>query len=156
MSADGSVVLGGSRGPEGVEYVLWTENGIIRLGDLPEGWLDLTPVDLSGDGSVVVGRSSNPSRKAFIWDASHGIRDLQEVLIGDFGLGSELDGWTLERVWGISDDGTVMAGKGRNPLGQAEAWRAVIPEPSTAVLAAMGCLSLLVFAGHRCRLKRNT
>jgi hypothetical protein len=90
--------------------------------------------------------------EAFIWDADNGMRSLQDVLTGDFGL--DLTGWTLEKARGISDDGTVIVGWGSGPNGR-EAWRAVIPEPSTLVLAAFGLLSLAVCGWRRLSLPRG-
>ena len=53
----------------------------------------------------------------------------------DYGL--DLSGWTLTRGTGISADGTTIVGIGTNPAGQTEAWRAVVPEPSSLSLLAL-------------------
>lgn len=46
-----------------------------------------------------------------------------DVLINDYGVASsELVGWAINNVSGISDDGSVIAGTGLNPNGQREAW----------------------------------
>ena len=57
-----------------------------------------------------------------IWNAKHGMRNLRDVLVNDFGLGPSLAGWTLWEATSISDDGLVIAGTGRNPGGQGEGW----------------------------------
>ena len=124
---------------------------MIGLGDLPGGRFASRARGVSADGAVVVGTANygDPDRTAFIWDATHGMRDLREVLSVDYGL--ELTGWELTSARGVSDDGRVIVGYGRNPAGDPEAWRTVIPEPSGAALAVGGLLALLVYA----RLERH-
>ena len=67
------------------------------------------------------------------------MEDLDQVLTE---LGVDLAGWTLIRATGVSDDGLTIVGDGTNPDGNPEAWIAVIPEPSTALLLAAGLLAL--------------
>jgi hypothetical protein len=50
-----------------------------------------------GWGSTTLGR------EAFIWDAVHGMRNLREVLIQEYGL--DLSVWTLSEARGVSADG---------------------------------------------------
>jgi probable HAF family extracellular repeat protein len=101
------------------------------LGDLPGGDFRSVALGVSADGSVVVGRgSSDAGQEAFIWDGARGMRNLQEVLVKDYGLGAALAGWTLKSAKAISADGTSIVGYGINPAGQTEAWRAVIPAPA--------------------------
>jgi probable HAF family extracellular repeat protein len=147
ISADGSVVVGSSSvwQVEGdvvrtrTQAFRWTEaGGMVGLGALYGG--DATALAVSGDGSVVVGHSDDV---AFIWDPIHGMRSLQDVLTGDFGL--DLSGWTLVEARGISSDGRIIVGSGENPNGDFEAWIAVLPEPSTSVLVVLGLAGL---AGH--------
>ncbi len=97
---------------------------------------------VSADGSVVVGDIL--PFEPFIWDEHNGMRDLREVLTGDYGL--DLTGWKLESVTDISDDGRVLVGNGENPDGVYEAWRAVIPEPSSLLLAMFGGLGPVAYA----------
>ena len=52
--------------------------------------------------------------------------------------GHDLAGWVLDEATGASNDGTVIVGTGRNPSGQREAWKAVIPEPSSLLLLSIG------------------
>ena len=70
------------------------------------------------------------------------MRSLQDVLEADLGL--DLTGWKLRSARGVSDDGLTIAGWGTNPSGSIEAWIAVIPEPSTALLLASGLAALAV------------
>ena len=114
------------------------------LGDLTGGLFSSVAYGVSGDGSVVVGSSNATSgaspNEAFLWDEAHGLRNLNLVLGA---LGLDLTGWTLEQARAISEDGRTIVGIGHSPSGGNEAWIAVIPEPSTALL--MG-LSPLAFA----------
>jgi len=124
-NADGTVIVGHS-GSEtaGPEIFRWTEpGGIQELGKLP-GDLDGFAVDTSADGSVVVGWGDTnlPSpfhARTFIWDASHGMRDLRDVLTE---AGLDFSGWSLNFPRGISDDGTKIVGQGYNPAGLRESW----------------------------------
>ena len=84
-------------------------------------------------------------RVAFIWDSVHGMRDLRDVLVSDFGL--DLTGWTLRSANDISADGTVIVGTGINPDGNPEAYRAVVPEPTSLTLLAFGA-SLVIARRH--------
>jgi probable HAF family extracellular repeat protein len=74
VSADGSVVVGWSRGSSGQEAFIWdATNGMVGLGFLPGGGGFSYGAGVSGDGSVVVGISSSlSSHEAFIWDATNG------------------------------------------------------------------------------------
>ena len=58
------------------------------------------------------------------------------------GLGPQLGGWKLTDATGISADGQVIVGDGISPDGQTEAWMAIVPEPGTALLVALGSLGL--------------
>ena len=146
VSADGSVIVGDSRvSPSEYHAFRWTAGtGMLDLGDLPGGVYSTYAQAVSSDGSVIVGKTENLTTHnygTFIWDAAHGMRDLGEVLTGDYGL--DLTGWTLSDATGISADGMVIVGYGRNPTGQSEAWMVVIPEPGTLSLLALGGLALI-------------
>jgi probable HAF family extracellular repeat protein len=126
VSADGSVVVGGSSSAGGDEAFLWTPVvGMIGLGDLPAGVFFSEAHGVSADGSVVVGRaSSDRGDEAFIWDESHGMRSVQTLLETDFGV--DLTGWHLEIAIDISADGRTIVGTGTNPSGNTEGWVATI------------------------------
>lgn len=122
ISADGSVIVGSSDSALGLEACRWTDaEGLVALGDLEGGHLRSLARAVSADGSIIVGRGSiELGAAAFIWDAEHGMRDLREVLINDFGL--DLTGWSLREAKGISDDGGTIVGWGKNPDGRTEGW----------------------------------
>jgi probable HAF family extracellular repeat protein len=123
----------------------WSEaEGYVELGSLAEVRDDLTiAYAASADGSVVVGQSRDDAleARAFIWDQMHGIRNLQQVLIDDFGL--DLTGWTLTDAMDISDDGLTIIGRGfYGPENQVKGWIATVPEPSTFLIASMAALGI--------------
>jgi probable HAF family extracellular repeat protein len=138
VSNDGSVVVGRSSSANtGVGYseaFRWTQaGGMVGLGDLPGGLVLSSAAAVSGDGSIIVGSSHTADGfQAMIWDAAHGMRNLRDVLINEYGLGSSLAGFELAEAYGISADGTVIVGVG------SSAWVAVIPEPPPIILLFLG------------------
>ena len=119
VSADGSVVVGTSDSAIGHQPFRWTAaTGMVGLGF--SGFAD----DVSADGSVVVGTSNGD---AFIWDATHGMRLIENVLVNDLGL--DLGNYHLRGATGISDAGGTIIGNGTaapSP-GDPEAWIARFP-----------------------------
>ena len=89
------------------------------------------------------------SPEVFIWDSTHGMRNLKDVLVNDCGL--DLTGWTLSEPKGISADGSTILGDGSfGSSNYTQAWVAVIsPEPCTFVQAAVALLCLIGFARVR-------
>ena len=144
VSADGSVLVGTSLiGGGSAEAFRWTpDGGMVGLGFSPgdDNWSAAWAASL--DGSRVVGASGVLSElrlsaevclfgasecgEAFIWDETHGMRNLQELLINEFDLADSLAGWTLYWAKGISADGLTIVGDGRNPSGKHEAWLAYL------------------------------
>ena len=97
----------------------------------------------NADGSVVVGLHNLSLineffGRAFMWDAAHGTRIIQNVLINDFGLGAELAGWELNNATAVSDDGLTVAGYGFAPSGEQAAWMARLPAPCNADISPPG------------------
>ncbi len=63
---------------------------------------------------------TNEGTRAFIWDESHGMRDLKDVLTTEYNI--DLAGWTLYSATGISYDGSIIVGNGLSPAGLNTAW----------------------------------
>jgi uncharacterized membrane protein len=151
ISADGRVVVGHSiSAASGVfaEAFRWTaETGMVALQVPPDASiLTSGAADVSGDGSLIVGSivRDDSIGAAFFWDANHGMRLATDVLANEYGLGTQLAGWTLLSANYISEDGQTIIGGGTNPNGQADIWVAHIPEPSALVLAMVGVFTLAV------------
>jgi uncharacterized membrane protein len=136
VSADGSVVVGFN----GTYAFRWTAEGTQILGD-PRFYS--AAMEVSGDGSILVGNSEDGP---FIWDATHGVRDIEQVLKGEYGL--DLSGWTLQSAAVISSDGRTIVGYGSH-LGQTEAWIAMIPEPSSEAILGLGVIFLFLLSWDR-------
>lgn len=136
ISADGSVVVGYATDDTGTRAAFWDAAGTLH---------PITPGNMSSalaastDGSLVLGgRSYGPS---IVWDAAHGTRPLDSFLPDDFGLGSAIAGWTLEKAYGLSADGSVLLGEGLNPNGDRETFLVNLPEPSLLSALLVGpCL----------------
>jgi probable HAF family extracellular repeat protein len=145
ISADGSTIVGTSGKPgicdesgcapdDHAEAFRWTAGGMQGLGFLAPGTYS-GALAVSGDGSVIVGGAYGDfdgdlslEFKPFIWDAVHGMRDLQQLLVKDYGI--NLTGWSSMSVTGISADGRAIVGNGTNPAGFAEGWIATLPTSS--------------------------
>ncbi|MFQ5500680.1 MAG: HYR domain-containing protein, partial [Phycisphaerae bacterium] len=131
VTPDGLIVVGESHSDlviSGNEAFRWTsETGMVGLGSLPAA-SNNRALAVSVNGVVIVGESTfSTGTQAFIWDVTLGIRNLQDVMVNDFGL--NLTGWTLLSATGISDDGQTIVGVGINPSGDNEAWIAFLPLP---------------------------
>jgi probable HAF family extracellular repeat protein len=134
ISPDGSVIVGTSSAGSGYPAFRWSQSqGMVNLGHLP-GKQTTHPFDVSACGATIVGGSYSSgmsSAKAFVWDSAHGMRDLQELLQKVYAV--DLTGWTLENAFGVSDDGTVIVGSGKNPSGNSEGFQVVLETPATDV-----------------------
>jgi probable HAF family extracellular repeat protein len=124
VTPDGETVVGVCSPAAGYEAFRWTQaTGMIPLGDLPGGEHYSYATGVTADGSVLVGAADWDGAgfaRAFIWDASNGMRDLKVVLESDYGL--DLDGWSLLYANDITADGSAIVGVGVNPSGDTEAW----------------------------------
>jgi hypothetical protein len=126
------------------QLVVWTKaGGIVPLGT-PEGSIWSIPHAISADGNLIVGSVASRNPGAFLWDPAHGIRDLRSTLVEDFGLAAQLDGVMLDHAMDITPDGKIIVGIGRDPFGNERPWVVTIPEPSTAVLGAVGLVGVVV------------
>jgi probable HAF family extracellular repeat protein len=132
ISNDGRVIAGVSMGGFGPLYraFRWTEDGGMQnLGVLEESGFHPSSIatGMTSDGSIVVGHSYagtvGDNIVPFIWDASHGMRSIQEMLLNEFGLAASLAGLTLTLTPLISADGKILAGTAFDKLGGFHGWR---------------------------------
>lgn len=114
VSADGSVVVGGSGSLEGPQAFRWTsEAGMTGLGDLPGGIFSSVAFDVSADGIVVVGRgASEAGTEAFLWTPGLRMVGLGDLAGGAFGSSAVA----------VSADGATVVGHGTSATGD-EAFR---------------------------------
>jgi probable HAF family extracellular repeat protein len=114
VNADGSVIVGVSRGTSGVEAFMWTAGGgMVGLGDLAGGFYNSQANGISGDGTIIVGFSEAGSGyEAFRWTAGTGMVGLGDLAGGIFNSGARA----------ISADGTVIVGGSESTNG-TEAFR---------------------------------
>lgn len=110
-SADGRVVIGSSDSGHGSEAFVWTEaGGLAGLGFLPGGSTSRAR-RISADGRIIVGgatTSGTADEQAMIWDAHHGMRKLQDVVIEQMNI----DPGVLTLATALSADGRSIGGNG--------------------------------------------
>ncbi|MDX2017085.1 MAG: PEP-CTERM sorting domain-containing protein [Planctomycetota bacterium] len=128
VSGDGRIVVGYAANSGNFTIAArWDVLSVAKpLGILPGGRQFSEALATNHNGLVVVGRAGifPTGTRAFIWDRTRGLRDLQNVLTE---LGVDTTGWVLRSATGISADGSVICGIGINPSGNTEGWVAVIP-----------------------------
>lgn len=138
VSHDGSLLVGWAQGPgsDPDTALFWdTTAGTVEV--LGNG----QALDVTDDGSLVVGL--NPNIGAAIWDDEHGLRSLQTVLETVYDL--DLGGWVLLAATGVTPDGSVIVGYGRNPSGRTEAFLVrllSVPEPGSITLLGVGLAAI--------------
>lgn len=123
----------------------WTALGRLAAGQSSEA------LGVDGSGNLIVGRAGAAGGdRAFVWDPTYGIQDLNLVLQAQ---GVNLNGFTLTHAYAISRDGSTIVGHGLNSQGHTEAFAvrnfsvgAAVPEPSSWAL-----LLLSVFVVVRLR-----
>ncbi len=161
VSPDGNVVVG--RLISSGQAFRWSPNGMRILPNPQSDWYETVAYGVAADGSVVVGsgrRSDVGGDRAFIWDESHGMRLLQEVLEVDYAL--DLTGWTLSQALDVSDDGKTIIGIGEHDGNSPEAWVAHLPTypvPVIPTVSASGAIvlgALLVTTGAIVLSRRRT
>jgi probable HAF family extracellular repeat protein len=127
VSPDGAMIVGSAASSFGIEGFKWRSNTMTALGSLSREHEFLSVArSLSADGTIVVGHAidDRETSQAVVWEDQSGIRTLSAVLT-EFGV--DLGGWRLEVATGVSADGCVIVGCGRNPAGEPEAWIASLP-----------------------------
>jgi len=104
-----------------------------QLGSLPGAtFVNSEALAVSHNGAVIVGRAVdvNGADRAFVWDASHGMRNLATVLETDYGL--DLSGWVLVEATGVSDvvsNSYTVVGRGVDPQGDPQGFVAHLTPP---------------------------
>lgn len=115
VSADGSVVVGGSKDRFTEEAFVWTAEAGMRPLDTPRA-RSSSALGVSNDGRRIVGHvydfDFGRHDQAFLWTPWAGMRLLQDVLIQDFGVDASVfgDGQLYEAV-DITPDGRFIAGR---------------------------------------------
>ena len=150
VNVDGSIIVGESMSPHVAvfannvgEAAVWKNADplgdpsgftVEGLGDLPGGEFHSESTAVCEDGTLIVGRGRTASGwETTIWDPINGMRDLRTVLIEEYGLESELMGWTLTRATDISANGRVIVGYRQNDTTMVEeGWIVVLPWPLCA------------------------
>jgi probable HAF family extracellular repeat protein len=153
VSADGSVIAGTATTASGTEAFRWTQaTGMVGLGGLNPTALQSAATAISADGSTIYGVSDAPGiyQDVWVWTEAEGMRNFQDVLVNEYGLGVELAGWRLWNISDVSADGLVLVGNGHNPAGELEGFAIVIPEPS-ALLFGAAAFALVSVAAFRRR-----
>ena len=153
ISQDGTTIVGVGASASGTEAFVWRDGAMVGIGDLPGGSFESSARGVSGDGAVVVGSSRKLAsdgvssvEAAFVWDAQHGMRDLEALLVDDLGL--DLDGVALRVATDVSADGTTVVGTGVDDAMQV-VWVAVIPEPGASGMLGSGLLTLVALSRRR-------
>jgi probable HAF family extracellular repeat protein len=105
VSADGSIVVGGSYSASGYEAFRWTgDAGMQGIGDLSGGSFGSVAHAISGDGSTIVGQgTTNFTHEVFRWTSDAGMQTLNVVQ----NQGAAVD---------VSRDGSMLIGYRFNPL----------------------------------------
>jgi len=128
ISRDGAFAAGGNNGR--AARVEIATGSVLMIPHVPIAGLN-TDTDIAwaanADGSVIAGMQNLSQGngffgRAFVWDAQHGTRIVEDMLVNDFGLGAELAGWDLNAATSVSDDGMSLAGYGFAPSGEQAAW----------------------------------
>ncbi|MCU0863844.1 MAG: hypothetical protein MUC36_08640 [Planctomycetes bacterium] len=146
LSVDGSIAVGFEQIASTVRAFRWTAaTGAV--------YLDANSVASNGgsyaratsiDGEVVVGDYvifGQAGTRAFVWNATDGLVDLQTALVNDFGLGNELAGWQLLTATDISADGLTIVGQGIAPSGCEQAFLVRLPRvPATVTAYGPSCV----------------
>ena len=124
MNSDGSVLVGFTTGP--LREYRWTaETG------MEAHWRTGDGLTVSEDGVLIFGVSKDGIAR--IWDRANGDRDLRSVLISEFDLADELQGWTVSLYCpSTSLDNRIIVGRGTNPNGEKKPWMAILDPPLQA------------------------
>lgn len=114
-----NAVIVGTATIGGVERVFRYTNVMADLG-WPAGTLSSSPRLTNYDGKVITGRASVGTNqwRALYWSTNTGMQNLNTYLAS---LGTSMTGWVLTESWGVSGDGSAIAGTGEY-FGQTRAF----------------------------------
>ncbi len=136
ISDDASTVVGTATTGGSASMAIW-KNGVLTTRVQSVGnYSGLIGQASSADGSLIGGTSFDDTGSAYIWDATNGARLLGPTLTNIFGV-TNLTGWQLTAVNGISPDGRYLVGYGTDPQGYTEGFLVELPEPSAATLSLL-------------------
>lgn len=140
------------------EYGAFTTNTTCNLIPFLPGYAKAYAMESDADASVIAGWTIKPAgewgvdrRTIFLFDKATGtVRDLRQVLAS---MGVDMSAWGLMDVTGISADGSYITGTmlpatdtywtTGTVQGPYSSFLAVIPEPSSLSVLALGALGLL-------------
>lgn len=109
LAIPGSIIAMTASFGDQVRGYVWSEAaGFTELG-LPAGWQRLLIADMSSDGSTVVGSLRDGPTAAMLWREDLGVVDLLDYLND---LGAQTGGWEALSPYGVSADGSAVAGTG--------------------------------------------
>ena len=139
VSADGEFVVGSWNLTTDAHLsggFRWSaKNGFEDLGNLAQGE-KVSPIEITDDGRTIAGnlistahQNDAPAVSGFLWNEQRGLQRLDDVLRNDFGFGSRIAGWDLGEIVDISSDGGTIIGRGVDPSGQQQDWRAILTVP---------------------------
>lgn len=127
ISANGKVAVGTCSTNGKMQACRWVGTGPAQGLGFISGYDNSVLWHTSRDGSVAVGQAhlinavnQQIVSAAVIWDQTHGLRKLEDVLATDYGISTA--GWKIESARGVSSDGKIIAGYGTNPSGKVEGW----------------------------------
>lgn len=128
--------------------VFWERGHPLTLiGHLP-GYSGISPRGLN-NSNIAVGNAGNvspqPTSRGWVWDADHGLQDLNSVTTG------MPSGWTITWATGINDNGQIV-GIAENSVGLGYAVRLnPVPEPSAVFALGLGVMVLIGMRATRPR-----
>jgi probable HAF family extracellular repeat protein len=138
VSDDGNVIVGESNAnasdtglPRAVRWVGPSYPTAIQLGALPgASFPSSRALGVSANGAIIVGLANDDESDdaAFVWDATHGMRELATVLTEEYGL--DLGAWRLTEARGVSNVNAAgeywIVGSAINPSGNPEGYVALL------------------------------
>ena len=122
ITNDGSILGARKTSKTSVPVILHATGEEEELSALPSGWSMTAASAISNDSQTIVGQATDSSgaKQAFVWNRETGYRLVASIA-------PDHSDWQLAQAVDVSSDGSAIAGYGRNPLGQAEAWLVTLP-----------------------------